>query len=65
MKTIEISDGLAQEIEGLKQEAITAMLVDASQTFIDITEVGTPKGSKIMMHSLTGKRIFLSGVWEE
>ncbi len=65
MKTIEISDDLADTLEGIKQDQITSILYEAADTFIDISSIDTPKGSKVLLHKLTGKKLYLAAFFEE
>ncbi len=64
-KLVKVSDELANELEGLTRDQIVATLVESAYNFTDITSVDTPQGTKVFLHSLTGKKLQITGFFEE
>ncbi len=65
MKTIEVSDQLAKEIEDAKHAALQDILVKMGQEFLDTTSVGTPRGERHLYHCMTGKKLTLRADWDD
>ncbi len=63
MKTIEISDAVADAIENTKQEAVISTLISLCQEFIDVTSVGAPQGQRDYIHRLTGEKLTIRATW--
>ncbi len=63
-KTIEVSDELADELENATSSEVGYILVKAAQDFIDVTEIGSPRGHKELIHIMTGRKLHLNAVWD-
>lgn len=63
MKTFEVNDDVAAEIEYAAESEVTRLLSALAQEFIDVSALSTPPGEKEFVHSLTGKRLKISAHW--
>ena len=63
MKTIEVSDHLAKEIEDAKYAALQTVLVSVAQEFLDVSSIDTPVGERHLYHTMTGKKLTIRADW--
>ena len=65
MKTIEVSDQIAQEIETLTRVEIDTVLVRAAGEFLDATPCNMPPGEKLLIHAMTGRMLKVQAIWSD
>ena len=65
MKTVEVSNQVAQEIEDAKHAASKDILVEIAKEFLDVTSVDTPLGERHLYHAMTGKKLTVRADWDD
>jgi hypothetical protein len=65
MKTIEVSDDVAKEIEGATNAEAGSILSRMAQEFVDVGCIGTPAGQRELVHTLTGKKLTIRADWSD
>ncbi len=63
MKTFEVDDDVATDIEEAAEHEITRLLRAHAQEFIDVTTFDIPPNQKVYVHTLTGKKLWITAQW--